>query len=82
MMFCLNTSNIAIIIVKGVDYCCIFYDNSISEATHLLENSVLGDCGYILIFFFFWMRKIYKDFTICFTRWEILKNMIEKILDG
>ena len=57
MMFCLNTSNIAIIIVKGVDYCCIFYDNSISEATHLLENSVLGDCGYILIFFFFLDEK-------------------------
>ena len=47
MMFSLNISDIAFITVKGVDYCCIFYDISKSEAIHLLENSVLDDLGYI-----------------------------------
>ena len=38
---CLNISNIAIITVKGVDYCCKIHDISKSEAIHLLGNSVL-----------------------------------------
>ena len=43
-MFCLDLSHIAVITVKGVDYCCVNHDISKSEAIHLLENSVLDDC--------------------------------------
>ena len=32
---------------KIVDYCCIVHDISKCEASHLLENSVLDDHGYI-----------------------------------
>ena len=46
-MLCLNISDVAIIVVKGVDYCCIIHKISKSGAIHLLENSVLEDCGYI-----------------------------------
>ena len=47
-MLCLNISDIAIINVKGVDYCCIIQDINKSEAISLLKNhSVLDDCGYI-----------------------------------
>ena len=46
-MLCLNISDIALITVKGVDYCCIIHDISKSEAIHLLENSTLDDGGYI-----------------------------------
>ena len=46
-MLCLSCSDIAIITVKGVGYCCIIHDISKSEAIHLLQNSVLDDCGYI-----------------------------------
>ena len=46
-MLCLNISDIAIITVKNVDYCCIMYSISKSEAINLLENSVLEDRGYI-----------------------------------
>ena len=48
-MLCLNISDTAIIIVKGVDCCCIIHDISRFEAIYLLENSVLNDCGYIYI---------------------------------
>ena len=33
--------------VKMVDYCCIIHDISKSEGIHLLDNSILNDCGYI-----------------------------------
>ena len=46
-ILCLNISNIVINTFKDVDYCCIIHDISISEAIHLLENSVLDDCGNI-----------------------------------
>ena len=46
-MLCLNISDIAVVIVKGIDYFCIIHDISKSEAIHLLENSVLDDRGYI-----------------------------------
>ena len=45
-LLCLNISDIAIITVKKVDYCCIIHNISKSEAINLLENSVLKDCGY------------------------------------
>ena len=47
LMLCLNIKNIAIIIVKGADYCCIIHDISKSDAVDLLKNSVLDDRGYI-----------------------------------
>ena len=47
-MLCLNVSDIAIITFKGVHYRCSFLDFSKSEATYLLENSVL-ERGYINI---------------------------------
>ena len=47
-MLGLNLSDIAVITVKGVDYCCIIHDISKSEAIHLLENSVLDHRWYIL----------------------------------
>ena len=46
-MLRLNLSDIAIITVKGIDYRCIISDITKSEATELLENSVLGYLGYI-----------------------------------
>ena len=46
-MLCLNISDIANITVKSVDYRCIMYNITKSEATYLLENSVLEDRGYL-----------------------------------
>ena len=46
-MLCINLSDIAIITVKNVDYCCTIHNISKSEPTNLLENSVLDDRRYI-----------------------------------
>ena len=46
-MLNVNISNIAIITIKNVDYCCIIHNISKSEAINLLKNSVLDDRGYI-----------------------------------
>ena len=46
-IFCLNISNIAIITVKGVNYCCIIHGISKCKAIHLLKNPVLDGRGYI-----------------------------------
>ena len=46
-MLSVNISNIAIITVKNVDYCCIIHNISKSEAINLLKNSALQDCWYI-----------------------------------
>ena len=46
-MLCLNISNVAIITVKNVDYCCIIHNNVKSEATDLLKNSVPVVQGYL-----------------------------------
>ena len=40
-----NISNIAIITIKNVNYCCIIQNTSKSKAVNLLENSVLENCG-------------------------------------
>ena len=48
-MLCLNIIDIVIITVKNVDYHCIMYNISKSEAINLLENSVLEDRGYIKV---------------------------------
>ena len=42
-----DTDNVDIITVKGADYCYIFYDVCKYDTIHLLENSVLDDCGFI-----------------------------------
>ena len=43
----LNISNIAIITVKGVDYCCIFRRITKSDTIRLLKSSVFDYRGYI-----------------------------------
>ena len=43
----INISDIAIITVKNVNYCCIIHNISKSETINLLKNSVLEDRGYI-----------------------------------
>ena len=45
-MLCLNISEMTIITVKNVDYCCIIHISK-SEAISLLENSALEYHGYI-----------------------------------
>ena len=45
-VLCLTLSNIAIVIVKGVDDHCIIHSINKSDTIYLLENSVLDDCGY------------------------------------
>ena len=45
-MLCLNLSDITIIAVKGVDYCCIAHDISKYDAIPLLKNSALDDLIY------------------------------------
>ena len=47
MLFCLNLSYIDIITEKGAGYCCVIYNITKSEATHLFVNSVLEHRGYI-----------------------------------
>ena len=47
-MLSVNVSDIAVIIVKNVDYRCIIHNISKFEAINLLKNSVLGDRGYFL----------------------------------
>lgn len=44
---CLDLSDITIITVKSIDYCCIFNDIIKSDVIHFLENSVFDDRGYI-----------------------------------
>ena len=49
-MLRVNVSDIAIITIKNVDYCCNIHNISKSGAINLLENSVLEDRGYILLY--------------------------------
>ena len=46
-ILCLNVSDIAIVTVKNVDYCCIIYNISKCEAINILKNSMLENRGYI-----------------------------------
>ena len=45
MMLCLNISNIAVITIKGVDYCHIIHDISKYDKINFLEYFVLDDLG-------------------------------------
>ena len=46
-MLSVKISNIAIITVKNIDYRCIIFNISKSEAINLLKNSVLENPGHI-----------------------------------
>ena len=46
-MLSVNISDITIIIVKNVDYCCITHNISKYEAISILKNYVPENCGYI-----------------------------------
>ena len=46
-MLSVNISDIAIIIIKNVDYYCIIHNITKSEGNNLLESSVLEDRGFI-----------------------------------
>ena len=46
-MLSVNISDIAIIIIKNVDYFCIIHNISKSEAVNLLKKSALEDRQYI-----------------------------------
>ena len=46
-MVSVKISNIAIITVNNVDYCCITHNIWKSEAINLLKNSFLEDRGYL-----------------------------------
>ena len=43
-MLCLNLSDVSIITVKGLDYCCIIQNISKSEEIYFF---LIDDCGYI-----------------------------------
>ena len=46
-MLTVNISDIAIITIKYVDYCCVIHGIRKSESIKLLKSSVLDDCGYL-----------------------------------
>ena len=46
-MLSVNIRDIVILTIRNADYCCIIHNISKSEATILLNNSVLEDCGFI-----------------------------------
>ena len=72
-MLRVNISDIAIITIKNVDYCCTIHYTSRSETINLLKNSELEDPGYIQktpslvsvylrqFFFYFFCFIIYKN---------------------
>ena len=57
-MLSVNISDIAIITIKNVDYCCIIHNISKSEAINLLKNYFVEDGGYIYI------RNIVLNFSL------------------
>ena len=57
-----NISDIAIITIKNVDYCCIIHSISKYEAINLLESSVLENCGYVLKKYCFTFQSIQDSF--------------------
>ena len=82
-MLCLNISDIAIITVKNVDYRCIMYNTSKSKAINLLENFVLEDRGYILIFslfktFFYLFCLVYIKCLILWTSISLSLLVLEQ----
>ena len=63
-MIYLNISDITIITVKNVDYCCIIHKICKFEAINLMESAVLENRGYI----YKNIALIFSPFkTVCFT---------------
>ena len=73
-MLCLNIGDIAIIIVKNVDYRCIMHNINKSEVINLLENSVLEDRGPIKknIVLIFSLLKIVLFYFFCFSIYKMV----------
>ena len=71
-MLSVSISDIAIITVKNVDYCCIIYNISKSKAINLLENSFLEDRWYI--------QKYCLEFSVSFLLLFLFS--IYKIVDN
>ena len=46
-MMSLDINNIAIITVKGENYCCIIYAVSKSDTINLIESFIIDGCGII-----------------------------------
>ena len=83
-MLCLNISDITIITVKNIDYRCIMYNISKSEAINWLEHSVLEDREYIsqnIVNFLLFLFSVYKIFdsigtykSLCINVGTVMKN--------
>ena len=71
-MLSVSISDIAMITVKNVDYCCIIYNISKSKAINLLENSFLEDRWYI--------QKYCLEFSVSFLLLFLFS--IYKIVDN
>ena len=73
-MLCVNTSVIAIITIKNVDYRCIIYNLSKSEANNLFENVILENGGYIYKKYYLTSMSIQDSFffTILYTMVDII----------
>ena len=78
-MLCLNISNITIITVKNVDYCCIIHNITKSEAIDLLESVVLEKCIYkniVLIFCLVFLFFLFFLFCLVYIKWLIVWTSI------
>ena len=76
-MLCVNTSVIAIITIKNVDYRCIIYNLSKSEANNLFENFILENGGYIYKKYYLTSMSIQDSFFLLFyIQWLILSTSI------
>ena len=76
-MLSVNISNIAIITIKNVDYCCIIHNISTSEVIKFVKNSVLEVCGYIyknIVLNFSLFKAIFVYF-FCFAVYKIVDSM-------
>ena len=60
-----HISDIAIITIKNVDYCCNIHNTSKSEAINLLENSLLEDRGNIVLISSL-LKTVVLSFLFCY----------------
>ena len=79
-MLSANISDIAIIIIKNVDCCCIIDNISTSEAINLLEISVLENCVYIYIYIQIYCFKFQSNqdsffYFFCFSIYKMVDSM-------
>ena len=73
----INISNVTIITVRNVNYCCIIDSITKSEAINLLKNSVLEDPGYILKKYCL-IQSIFFVYIFCLVciKWLIIWTFI------